>query len=194
MKLPINWSLLVMLCAAVSAPSVATAGSGGESQAASAGAIWSGLLERHPFPYLIPLPEAKRTELDGTYVKTVIAAAERVHCLRCPDYAPEGGIWKLNLDRGVFRIFHPESGWKSIGTYIVADDRLLLANDPTCIDNLGLYRWRFETGRLILEAIDDPCAIRLRALNLTQQPWLPCRPPTIEAAVTDHWPKPEGCD
>ncbi len=194
MKLPINWSLLVMLCAAVSAPSVATAGSGGESQAASAGAIWSGLLERHPFPYLIPLPEAKRTELDGTYVKTVIAAAERVHCLRCPDYAPEGGIWKLNLDRGVFRIFHPESGWKSIGTYIVADDRLLLANDPACIDNLGLYRWRFETGRLILEAIDDPCAIRLRALNLTQQPWLPCRPPTIEAAVTDHWPKPEGCD
>ncbi len=194
MKLPINWSLLVMLCAAVSAPSVATAGSGGESQAASAGAIWSGLLERHPFPYLIPLPEAKRTELDGTYVKTVIAAAERVHCLRCPDYAPEGGIWKLNLDRGVFRIFHPESGWKSIGTYIVADDRLLLANDPTCIDNLGLYRWRFETGRLILEAIDDPCAIKLRALNLTQQPWLPCRPPTIEAAVTDHWPKPEGCD
>lgn len=194
MKLPISMSLLVMLCAAVSAPAVATAGSGGESQAASAGAIWSGLLERHPFPYLIPLPEPKRTELDGTYVKTVIAAAERVHCLRCPDYAPEGGIWKLHLDRGVFRIFHPESGWKSIGTYIVADDRLLLANDPACIDNLGLYRWRFETGRLILEAIDDPCAIRLRALNLTQQPWLPCRPPTIEAAVTDHWPKPEGCD
>jgi len=194
MKLPISMSLLVMLFAAVSAPVVATAGSGGESPAASASAIWSGLLERHPFPYLIPLPEPKRTELDGTYVKTVSAAAERVHCLRCPDYAPEGGIWKLNLDRGVYRIFHPESGWKSIGTYIVADDRLLLANDPACIDNLGLYRWRIETDRLILEAIDDPCAIKLRAMNLAQQPWRSCRPPNIEAAVTGHWPKPEGCD
>ncbi len=94
----------------------------------------------------------------------------------------------------MFRIFHPESGWKSIGTYIVAGDRVLLANDPTCIDSIGLYRWRLEAGRLSLETIDDPCAIKLRALNLSQQPWLSCRPPNIEAAVTGHWPKPEGCD
>jgi hypothetical protein len=44
------------------------------------------------------------------------------------------------------------------------------------------------------KAIDDPCAIKLRGLNLTQQPWRACRPPTIEAAVTEHWPKQEGCD
>jgi hypothetical protein len=156
--------------------------------------LWSELLLRQPYPYLIPLPVAKRSDLDGTYAKVVAAEAERVHCLRCPDYAPEGGVWKLNLDQGVFRIFHPESGWKSIGTYIVAKDRLLLTNDPTCIDEVGLYRWHLVNGRLTFEGIDDPCAIKLRAMNLAQQPWMSCRPPNIEAAVTEHWHKPEGCD
>jgi hypothetical protein len=155
--------------------------------------VWSGLLQRQPYPYLIPLPEPMRRPVDGTYTKVVAAMAERVHCLRCPDYAPEGGVWKLNLDRGVLRILHPESRWKSIGTYIVAGDRILLANDPTCIDALGIYRWRLDEGQLVFEAIDDPCAINLRAMNLTQQPWQSCRPPNIEAAVSGHWPAPEGC-
>ncbi|MCK7504734.1 MAG: hypothetical protein MZV70_12050 [Desulfobacterales bacterium] len=62
--------------------------------------MWAELLQRVPFPYLIPLPEPKRTDLDGTYAKVVISKTERVHCLRCPDYAPEGGLWKLNVDRG----------------------------------------------------------------------------------------------
>jgi hypothetical protein len=157
-------------------------------------AIWKELLQRAPYPYLIPLPEPKRTDLDGTYTKRVLPKAERVHCLRCPDYAPEGGLWKLNIDQGVFRILHPESGWKSIATAIVTGDRLVLANDPCCIEDIGVYAWRREDGRLIFEVIDDPCAIRLRAMNLTQQPWLACHPPNIEAAVTGHWPKPEGCD
>jgi hypothetical protein len=160
----------------------------------SGSAIWKELLQRTPYPYLIPLPEPKRTDLDGTYTKRVVPKAERVHCRRCPDYAPEGGLWKLNIDQGVFRIFHPESGWKSIATTIVTGDRLVLANDPCCIENIGVYAWRREDGRLIFEVIDDSCAIHLRAMNLTQQPWLACRPPNIEAAVTGHWPKPEGCD
>ncbi len=79
-------------------------------------------------------------------------------------------------------------------TAIATADRLVLANDPCCIEHIGVYAWRLEKGRLIFEAVDDPCAIRLRAMNLTEQPWLACRPPNIEAAVTEHWPKPEGCD
>jgi hypothetical protein len=157
-------------------------------------AKWSELLQRMPYPYVIPLPEPKRTNLDSTYTKVVVPAAERVHCRRCPDYAPEGGLWMLNIAQGVFRIYHPESGWKSIATVIVAGDRLLLANDPSCIEDIGVYAWRLENGRLILQAIDDPCAIRLRAMNLTQLEWRSCRPPNIEAAVTEHWIKPEGCD
>lgn len=160
----------------------------------SSTAMWTELLQRSPFPYLIPLPDPKRTDLDGTFTKVVISPTERVHCLRCPDYAPEGGLWKLNVDRGVFRIFHPESGWKSIATAVVAGDRMVLANDPTCIEDIGVYKWRLDKEQLTIEVIDDPCAIKLRAMNLTQQPWRSCRPPNNEAAVTGHWPKPAGCD
>jgi hypothetical protein len=152
------------------------------------------LLARQPFPYRVPLPEPRPAEFDGTYVKRMPSTAEPVHCLRCPDYAPEGGLWRMRFDRGVFRILHLASGWKSIATAIAAGDRLLLANDPVCIDDIGLYRWRLDEGRLVLEVIDDPCAIRLRAVNLGGRDWRPCRPPNVEAAVTGHWPEPEGCD
>lgn len=155
---------------------------------------WSELLERSAYPHLIPLPEPRPTPLDGTYTRVAPARAERVHCRRCPDWAPEGGLWKIRFDRGTFRVLHAESNWRSIGTYIVAGDRLLLGNDPVCHDELGLYAWRLAEDRLVLEAIDDTCAIRLRAANLTARPWRSCRPPNTEAAVTGHWPAPEGCD
>jgi hypothetical protein len=176
------------------APTGAQSGPGGVHVQSPAKAAWNELLQRSPFPHVLPLPEPKPTVVDGTYTKSVVAPAERVHCLRCPDYLPEGGLWKIRFDKGTFRIIHAETAWKSIGTFIVAGDRLLLANDPNCIDTIGLYTWRLEEGQLYLEAIDDPCAIKLRGLNLTQQPWRACRPPTIEAATTEHWPKPEGCD
>jgi hypothetical protein len=189
-------AILAAVMAVFAAPCrAAEAGAEGSQSATPAPeAVWAGLLERQPYPYRIPLPEPKRTSIDGTYTKVVPALAERVHCLRCPDYAPEGGVWKLRFDRGVYRIFHPESRWKSIGTAIVSGDRLLLANDPTCIEGLGLYAWRMDEGCLVLEVIDDSCAIRLRAVNLTQMPWNPCRPPNVEAAVTEHWVKPQGCE
>lgn len=169
------------------------------SQPASAGGSaawgkWAELLGRQPFPYRVPLPEPRPADFDGTYAKRVPSVTEPVHCLRCPDYAPEGGLWRIRFDQGVFRVMHLTSGWKSIATVIAAGDRLLLVNDPVCIDEIGLYRWRLEQGRLVLEVIDDPCAIRLRAANLTGQAWLPCRPPNAEAAVTGHRLKPEGCE
>jgi hypothetical protein len=45
-----------------------------------------------------------------------------------------------------------------------------------------------------VKVIEDECAIGLRAMNLTNLPWLSCHPPSTEAAITDHWPKPRGCD
>lgn len=163
---------------------------------------WFAALEKTPYPYLLPLPKPQRTVLDGTYTKVEFKDTPQVHCLRCPDYAPEGGIWKLNLDQGTFRILHGTTGWHSVGSFITTRDRwtsgardqLLLFNDPTCPDAIGLYTWRLEEGNLILEVIDDTCAIYLRATNLTKLPWLSCQPPTIEAGTSDHWLKPAGCD
>jgi len=156
--------------------------------------IWSELLQRTPYPYTLPLPPSKATPIDGTYTKFEKKEGEPVHCLRCPDYAPEGGIWKLNLNKGVFRIFHKVTGWKDIGSFYLSGDQLILANDPVCHEIIGAYRWRLAEGKLMLERIDDKCAIGLRAMNLTNLPWLSCQPPNMEAGITEHWPKPPGCD
>jgi hypothetical protein len=156
--------------------------------------IWSGLLQRMPYPYILPLPLEKSTDIDGTYTKFELKDTPPVPCRRCPDYAPEGGVWKINFNKGVFRILHKVTGWKNIGTFIVSGDQIILANDPTCQEVIGVYTWKLEGGALILKAIEDQCAIGLRARNLTNIPWLSCQPPNVEAAVTDHWPKPAGCE
>ncbi len=154
---------------------------------------WSALLQRQPFPYRRELPAPERTPLDGTYTKVDPKKEPQVPCRRCPDYAPEGGIWKIQFDKGVFRIIHLSSGWKSIASFTLEGDRLLLFNDPVCHETTGIYVWKVEERQIVFTTIEDECAIRLRALNLTKQPWLSCRPPNTEAATTGHWPEPHGC-
>jgi len=160
----------------------------------SSSILWTELLQRTPFPFRMDLPPPNSTPIDGTYTKFETKDTPPVPCRRCPDYAPEGGIWKLNFDKGVFRIFHTVTGWKDIGSYVVSGDRLTLANDPVCHEMFGVYKWKLEKGKLMITVVEDKCAIGLRAMNLTKLPWLSCRPPNIEAAVTDHWPKPPGCE
>ena len=160
----------------------------------SSSEIWSGLLQRTPYPYTIPLAPEESTAIGGTYSKLESKESPAIPCRRCPDYAPEGGIWKINFNKGVFRIMHTVTGWKSMGTFILPGDQLILANDPTCQEVIGVYTWRFEKGSLILKMIEDHCAIELRAKNLAGLPWLSCQPPNTEAAITDHWLKPTGCD
>jgi hypothetical protein len=160
----------------------------------SSATTWSELMQRTPFPFRMDLPPSVATPIDGTYTKFEPKETPPVPCRRCPDYAPEGGLWKINFNKGVFRIFHPNTGWKDIGSYRVSGNRLTLANDPVCHEMFGMYQWKLEDGKLFLIAVEDKCAIGLRAMNLTKLPWLSCQPASIEAAVTDHWPKPAGCD
>jgi len=155
--------------------------------------IWSALLQRTPFPYTTPLPPPTPTILDGIYTKFDPKDGTPVPCRRCPDYAPEGGIWKLSLDKGIFRLLHQVTGWRSVGSYVVSGNQLQLFNDPYCPELIGTYTWTLEKGRLTLEVIEDKCSIGLRAMNLTSLPLLSCQPPSIEAATSDHWPKPPGC-
>jgi hypothetical protein len=168
--------------------------SGADVTTASTTDIWYELLQRTPYPYTLPLPPPTASSIDGTYTKFETKETPPVPCRRCPDYAPEGGIWKLNLSKGVFRIFYKVTGWKDIGSFILSGDQLMLANDPVCHELVGVYRWKLEEGKLILNLVEDNCAIGLRAMNLTKLPWLSCQPPSREAAITDHWPRPAGCD
>jgi hypothetical protein len=142
----------------------------------------------------LALPPRNRTDIDGVYTKRDLKKTPQVPCRRCPDYVPEGGIWKLQFDRGVFRIFHTVSGWKSIGSFHLANNHLFIYNDPVCHEVIGRYAWVLQENHLVLNVIEDACKIHLRAKNLTKQPWQSCTPPDTEAAVSGHWPIPPGCD
>ena len=156
--------------------------------------IWFALQARTPSPYLTPLPPPVRTVLDGTYAKTEPIEGEPVHCRRCPDYASDGGVWRLRFDNGIYRIFSELAGWRCLGSYTVSGERIVLFNDPICAQDVGEYTWKIADRKLILQGIKDDCAIHLRAENLMRLPWASCYPPNIEAAITDHWQKPIGCE
>jgi hypothetical protein len=125
---------------------------------------WTTLFQRTPYPYTASLPPPSSSPLDGTYVKDDLSQAEHVHCLRCPDYLPEAGLWKLNLDRGVFRIYHEVTGWRSLGSFTTAGNEMRVFNDPNCPDLTGAYKWQLADGKLVF-SIEDECSIQLRAAN-----------------------------
>jgi len=141
---------------------------------------WLDLSARTAYPYAAPLPPPVSSALDGVYAK-VIMAATPVHCVRCPEYAPYGGLWRLSFDKGVFRVFYGQTEWRSLGSFTVSGDQLQLFNDPNCPETVGVYRWRTDSNRLMLEEVADDCAIHLRAKNLAGQAWLACPVPPSAA-------------
>jgi hypothetical protein len=155
---------------------------------------WQVLLGHTPVPWTTPLPPQESTVLDATYVKVNPLLATPFPCKRCPDYKLDGGLWKLSLDKGIFRILYTVNGWRSLGSYTVEGDKIYFFNDPYCNWETGVYTWTLEQSSLVLTEVDDPCSQGLRAGNFVDQPWQSCRPPNTEAAITDHWQKPEGCD
>jgi hypothetical protein len=118
---------------------------------------------------------------------------EWFNCFRCADFLPNGGEWRLQLDKGIYRIYYAVTQWRSLGSFSVVDDRIYFFNDPNCPKDVGIYRWTLEDGVLNLETIEDACAIQMRSANFSKQPWLSCTPPVVEAAISDHWQKPAGC-
>ena len=155
---------------------------------------WLALLEKRPHSYTTPVPDGGATVLDGTYVKMEPNEGTPVPCRRCPDYLPEGGIWRLRLDGGVFHIFHEATRWQSLGSFAVDGDRLYLFNDPTCFRLTGVYAWQRAEGGLDLTAIEDGCQVGRRARSLAGMVWASCQLPSTEAATTGHWRLPVGCE
>lgn len=135
---------------------------------------WSALFQKEPFPYTTPLPPQSPTVLDGLYTKFEPKEGTPVPCRRCPDYLPEGGIWKLSLKEGVFRIFHENTGWHSLGSFMVSENRVTFFNDPHCYAIVGVYEWKLEGGKLNLKAIEDTCHVDRRARTLTNLTWASC--------------------
>ncbi len=151
---------------------------------------WSALFQKMPFPYTTPLPPQSPTVLDGLYVKLNPQSGTPVPCRRCPDYLPQGGIWKLSLDKGTFRIFFETTGWYSLGSFAVSGDHISFFNDPHCYDVIGVYKWKLQDGQLRLELIEDACQLDRRGRSFSSQPWNSCQaPPT----GSETWAEPPGC-
>lgn len=157
-----------------------------------------------PYPYTTPLPPPMVTILDGIYTKQAPFEGTPTPCRRCAPYRTEGGQWTLKLNKGVFRISHNGTGFEGIGSFTVSNNELVLFNDPNCHLESGIYTWKMDGRSLILKEELDTCAFNLRAKNLGAGAWLrqttegriridPCQPPSLEAAVSGHWPEPEGC-
>ncbi|HMQ51109.1 MAG TPA: hypothetical protein PKE64_24945 [Anaerolineae bacterium] len=158
-----------------------------------------------PYPFTTPLPPPTATVLDGLYTKTVRFPGTPVPCRRCAPYRANGGTWTIELKQGAYRIWHESTDFTGVGSFTVQADRLTLFNDPNCHLDVGTYTWARHGRELVLQAQADSCAWGLRAANLSRGAWTmqadatgvsidPCQPPSLEAAITGHWPVPENCD
>ena len=162
--------------------------------------LWTGLLFEIPVPFTTPLPEENWTPIDGTYAKLDPSNPQWWVCRRCADYRPAGGIWKLQFNKGVMRIYYDVTGWRSLASYAVSDDRLYIFNDPYCPLEVGEYvwsledKWGLDDRSLDLKTIKDSCSIDLRGKNLSAQPWESCQPPNLMTGASDHWHKSPGCE
>ncbi len=135
---------------------------------------WQELLQVTPVAYGSPVPPADITPVDGLYVKLDPSVPQAWLCRRCADYRSAGGIWRLQLDRGVMRIYYEVTGWRSLGSYVVDGDQFVLYNDPYCPEVIGHYAWEVNEDELSLLLMGDDCSFGLRGLNLSQMTWQRC--------------------
>lgn len=165
----------LIVCGAMLASACSSAREGGvQTPAPTPADVWTALLEATPFAYLTPLPESVPGGIDGLYAKLDQSQPQWWKCLRCADYRPAGGVWRLQFDRGVMRIFYDVTNWRSIASYSVDGDRLFIFNDPYCPEQVGEYQWSVSGAGLNLEVVNDPCSFDLRAKNLGGQSWASC--------------------
>jgi hypothetical protein len=144
-------------------------------------------LERHAAANAIPIyhpPSTRRAHGPGWHLRQVRPQARPAR--------PVPALPALSPRR---RRVEAEPGQGHLpGSFTVSEDRIEFFNDPHCYKDVGVYAWRLKAGALTLEVVEDGCGAGLRARNLVSLPWESCQPPSMEAAITDHWSIPIGCD
>jgi hypothetical protein len=136
--------------------------------------FWDELLARSPLDVNgNPLALTDPSPIDGTYGRLADIPPQWWRCYRCAEYRPSGGLWHMQLDRGVVRILYEMNNWHTVAAFRVEGDRLFLSNDLVC-DEEGEYQWMLSDGSLQLSVIDDPCNFDLRGRNLSTGTWQLC--------------------
>jgi len=155
--------------------------------------IWSALQRMTPAPYFFPLPEPVSGPLDGTYAKLDPSWPQWWLCRRCADYRPAGGLWRVQFDRGVMRIYYDVTGWRSFASFTISEAELQIFNDTYCPEVVGRYGWKLVAGELVLNVIEDSCSFGLRGQNLSNQAWLACQSASQAAEPVPPEDNPPGC-
>jgi hypothetical protein len=127
-----------------------------------------------PVSYTTPHPAPRASLLDGSYARIDSSWPQWWKCLRCADYRPSGGIWRLSFDQGMMRVHYEVTGWHSLASYVVEGDRLTIFNDPYCPEEVSEYTWELRGGELSLRSRKDACSFGLRAENFETSGWGSC--------------------
>ena len=99
-------------------------------------------------------------------------------------YSAKGDGWTLSLDRGVFRMVHEATGWRTLGSFAVSGNTIEFFNDPHCMKAVGRYEWTLAEGQMVMELVQDSCGGQApfqsgraaRATVLTEFPWASQQP------------------
>lgn len=135
---------------------------------------WDELLARGPLDVNgDPLPLQEATPIDGTYGRLADTPPQWWRCYRCAEYRPAGGLWRMQLDRGVVRILYALNNWHTVASFRVEGDHVYFFNDLVC-DEEGEYQWKLTDGSLQLSVINDLCDFTLRGKNLSLGTWELC--------------------
>lgn len=152
-----------------------------------------------PYPFMSPTPPPGDTVLDGTYLRTLTlrdVGGARVglpyRCLRCPPFRIDAGVSTLIFVRGAYYVHHQLSGFRTMGSFVVEDDRVTLFNDANCPQTPGVYAFDRTPHGLRFRVIEDDCSFSgERALDLMRTPWT--RVSACVRRIQNLWPGEVAC-
>jgi hypothetical protein len=152
-----------------------------------------------PYPFKSPTPAPEPTSIDGTYLRILslreLGGARRsipLRCLRCPPFRITPGVNTLVLYRGAYYVHHHLSGFRTIGSFVIEDDRLTLFNDANCPQTAGVYEFELTAHGIRFRVVHDECAFsNERALDLEFRPWTRVAP--CIRRIQNLWPGEVAC-
>ena len=150
-------------------------------------------------PFMSPTPPPDPSALDGTYLRTLTlrdVGGARIglpyRCLRCPPFRIDAGVSTLIFTRGAYYLHHQLSGFRTMGSFVVEDDRVTLFNDANCPQTPGIYAFEVTAHGLRFRVVEDDCPFSgERSFDLMVRPWT--RVSACVRRIANLWPGEVAC-
>ncbi len=152
-----------------------------------------------PYPFMSPTPPPDPSALDGTYLRTLTlrdVGGARIglpyRCLRCPPFRIDAGVSTLIFTRGAYYLHHQLSDFRTMGSFVVEDDRVTLFNDANCPQTPGIYAFEVTAHGLRFRVVEDDCPFSgERSFDLMVRPWT--RVSACVRRIANLWPGEVAC-